>query len=541
MKEIYRANSSKSISDIISLDIRQLPFSYEQYGGEGVGTNGGGARIGSFKNYQFKGIGVTPVVGETNNLYNSNGMYPLYEAVVESVCSQVYQHILPLGTVRYHAILDNGVSDHFYTAEEPDKKQMGDMPLAIGVREIARRPAHYLRAGHYKPHPKYRLQVPSDVYRTRKINQSLRTELGGDNAYIQHIGRFLAGCANQFAFAKLFRISHGAVTPSNLSMDGCWLDLTNTTFVPGGDNYYAGNPDMLFLEEPGKIARFVEEMLYTYGKYNEVELNIAPLLQYYFEQFDAYFCHYIPELVGLPANTCAAESTLPARRSMAVWYNQHLRQAMPKGGVPRQEKANDPTVLLIESLLAQIFTSCQDEHQSVPLEPVEAATGLMLHAYQSFQQLPLGHFVTFTAIRALRKLYFAPLFYIGRLYTESRALVEKQSKADIQAFIDAYDTTAAWLFDKKETEEKVMVFESPQMSVHYNMTADRFIVSDRSRDIRELSFVDWREWLEGADLSLLNYDCKAWLTRMADILKTLRENATLCEDRQQVDAKRRSA
>lgn len=532
--------SSKSIENFeVILPERNDKYNFEQYGGYGIGGNGGGARCGNYGGLQFKGIGITPVVGKNTNLYNSNGMYPLYEAIVEAVCSHVYSQILPLGTIQYHAILANGVSDHFYTAEEPDKRQLGEIPLAIGVREIANRPAHYLRAGYYKPHPDFRLQVPSDVYRTREINHRLRNKLGDDNAYIKYIGQFLAGCANQFTFAKVFRISHGAVSPSNLSMDGRWLDLTNTTFVPGGDNYYAGNADMLFLDEPGKIAGFVEEMLYTYSKYNAVDLNTAPLIKYYFEQFDAYFCHYIPELIGLPADICAAKSTLSARQCMAYWYNQHLRQALPKGGVPRQEKINDPTALMVETLLARTFTDNQSEHQLVTQDVVNAVTSLMLHAYRPTPRLQLSQFATYYAIRALRKLYFAPLFYIGSIYSESRILVETRPSADVQLFIDSYEKTAAWLFDKKDTEKNIVLFESHQKSVHYNMVMDRFFVSDKSRNIQVLTFTGWQVWLKDSEMSLLNQDCKAWLIRMAGVLEKLRHNSVIYDGHRQVGADRR--
>ena len=68
----------------------------EQYGGPGVGSHGGGARCGNIEQYQLKGIGVTPVLGYTNDLYHSSGTYPLYEAITETMTHLIYDIILPI-------------------------------------------------------------------------------------------------------------------------------------------------------------------------------------------------------------------------------------------------------------------------------------------------------------------------------------------------------------------------------------------------------------------------------------------------------------
>lgn len=509
----YSGSNVKALSS--KFYIRE--FSYEQYGGEGVGLNGGGARCGNYNGFQYKGIGVMPVVGDHGNLYHSNGMYPLYEAVVEAVCSQIYQHILPLGAVKYHAILDNGVSDHFYTVEEPERKQMGRMPLAIGVREIARRPAHYIRSGHYKPHPKYRLQVPSDVYRTRKINQQLRKEHGDNNAYIQFLGKFLAGCANQFAFAKVFRIAHGAVTPSNLSMDGRWLDLTNTTFVQGGDNYYAGNVQLCFLSEPAKITNFIKEMVWTYGKYNQVELNPAPLIKYYFELFNAYFCRYIANLFGLPQSAFTDKQNIYLN-TLAAWFNHFImRRFKPEGGLPRSEREGDIVVVLIEQTLQSVFNK-NSSSSEIPDDVVMALTELYRSAITQ-SATPDGKLASYV-ICALRKLYFLPIFYLGRIYDASKNLVSSERYDDIQGFVNSYETTAHWIFDHQDKDDSVVLFKKAEFSILYDVSKRCYKVTDAGQGSNIcLTTEQFMEYIGENKKSfiLLEQDFSKWLLRIANL------------------------
>jgi hypothetical protein len=167
---MYAVDFNEFFSEVAVDDKKVISLFAEQYGGVGIGSNGGGARCGNIDNYQIKGIGVTPVLGLTDNLYNSNGMFPLYEAITEAINYEIYNTILPIGTVHYYGVVHIGSSPYFVTAENRDKKQIGVTQIAIGIREKCTRLGHFLAAGYYKPHPAYKDVVKADTARVRACN-----------------------------------------------------------------------------------------------------------------------------------------------------------------------------------------------------------------------------------------------------------------------------------------------------------------------------------------------------------------------------------
>ncbi|ELE50971.1 mchC domain protein [Escherichia coli] len=57
-------------------------FHAERYGGSGIQRNGGGARCGFDGNYQVKGIGSNPLVGEGTDERHSNGALGAVHAIL---------------------------------------------------------------------------------------------------------------------------------------------------------------------------------------------------------------------------------------------------------------------------------------------------------------------------------------------------------------------------------------------------------------------------------------------------------------------------
>ena len=55
-------------------------------------------------------------------------------------------------------------------------------------------------------------------------------ELGSPQEFIKILLTFLARSANQFSFSAAMRISHNTLSPSNLALDGRWLDLPVASF-----------------------------------------------------------------------------------------------------------------------------------------------------------------------------------------------------------------------------------------------------------------------------------------------------------------------
>ena len=286
----------------------------EQYGGTGTGFNGGGVRCGNVKKFQLKGIGVNQTVGEHNNFDHSSGMYPVFEAVTEAINSVILNTILPVGTIEYLGIIGIGQSSNL-------KNNVTE--LAIGVREKGIRPAHFMRAANFKPVEHNREKIVDDVVRTRMTNQKFYQNFTNQQELIQFIGKFLSNTAVQFAFARIYQIAHGAVSPSNITIEGKWLDLTNATFIPSNKNYCASESTVTFYSEPMVICDIVEEWVDGIAKYNRLNLNSTPLIQYFTQQFDAYLLYYIPEFFGLSSKDMNVKYLLKEKKDAVTHRSQN--------------------------------------------------------------------------------------------------------------------------------------------------------------------------------------------------------------------------
>lgn len=461
----------------------QVEMYAEQYGGHGVGANGGGARCGNINGYQLKGVGVTPVVGNQDNLYVTSGIYPLYEAVTEAANYEIYSKILPIGLVDFYSVLHIGETPYFVTAENSTEKQIGITMLAIGVREIACRVGHFLRAGHFLALPEHKLRLKSDVARVRINNQNLHKALSSEKQFIQLLGDFLSNCAIQFAFARVSRIAHGALTPSNIAIDGRWLDLTNTTFVPSGYHYRAGMGDPPSLVEKDTVIKFTSELMFTYCKYNNVELDIGPLENYYYEQLSACYHYYIVELLGLDAEAVAALNLTSERELLSRHYDQVLEcGTILLKGVPRHEWEDGAVVDFVEGLF-NVVSDREHNCQIIDSELAKSVERLFRQTYLSkkTKHTDFNAFVIESAIKAFRKVYLMPFFFIGRVYIHSREVVA-EGVEEISGYIEDFGNTTNWVFGKEDLPQNVIIFDSLNLSVHYFSDCKKFGVKKKSEN-----------------------------------------------------------
>jgi hypothetical protein len=289
----------------------------ERYGGRGVGNNGGGARCGNIGHYQVKGIGRNPLAGGSPTEWHSYGGLNARDAIYEAVYSEVLGKILPLGVVKTHGVI---LTSPLAAYNEFDPKTANKAELGWGalmVRDICLRPGHFFRAAHHAPHNKGPDGLSSDIIRVRDVHQIL-SKIMSTTALVSFLGTFLRNCANQFSFAKIARISHGGICPSNLSFDGRWIDLTNATFVDGARNI-GGLPP--FHEEAWTVIEILKEFVATHCKYNNISLNINPLLEYYASALNSYFIYYSCDLFGINRSDIPPDHELSVPRELARQMN----------------------------------------------------------------------------------------------------------------------------------------------------------------------------------------------------------------------------
>lgn len=249
-------------------------FAGERYGGANAAYNGGGVRCGEVDGISIKGIGQNALVGSTTDFYHSYGGASLNEGIAETVWGEVANLALPFGGVRVLGLLDTGTRVPLMLAPEdidPTTRR------ALILRHATPRAAHFMRAVYYRPSELMRRSV-SDAERTRaaigSIGETFNALYGGapadklDPYYLNEcLVETFQRYAAQIAAARSKRIMHSAITDSNLTLDGSWLDFATATTVYDYGRIYAApfSPD--FTQEGANMNQIITDLLFYLKKY----------------------------------------------------------------------------------------------------------------------------------------------------------------------------------------------------------------------------------------------------------------------------------
>lgn len=493
----------------------------DRYGGYGLGPNGGGARTGIIDGYQVKGIGQNPLVGYSDAEWHSYGGQSLIDAVLETINSEVFGYILPIGAVKCHAIILTG-NDTAYMPTGDWGSETG--PGALLVRDLCARPAHFLRAATFRVQEKFENTLLNDVERTRRVNIQLHSIFGGHLQVIEFLGSFLSNCANQFAFARVFRIYHGVLSPSNISFDGRWLDLTNISFVDGGVNYREGQELTSFYDEAEIVLRIIDEFVYTYTKYNRTEFNIKPLVDYYREEIDAYFAYYTARLIGICHDWVSDYKTSKSYLHLVDKIKQILSGG-PKAviAVPTGLCVDDPVVCLLE----QLFRAISEDDAAQKDELHGSFSDVFEQAFRSTKQArTYSGFVSAAAIHSLKKAYFSSFFTRGRIVAQLLALVKKVEPEFFEGYIESHIAVAKWLFEN-ESSSGTILFKSSELELSYAANGEKYtVVTNHMTDEHFRSVGSLRVWIEDqgeAVFCIDSYDFRPGLLRLLVVLEGLEE------------------
>jgi hypothetical protein len=232
-----RPTEGHEVSDFLLSEERT--FYAERYGGGGIMSHGGGARAALFDRFQIKGCGPNPLLGKTKDFSHKHGSMTLEEAIRETIFSELAHHALPFGGSRVFAILTTRSPAWHYIAHED--RVMG-VPRALIVRESKARPANFLRAASFKP----RAGILSDAERVRAAMSALMENLpeapgsealAAEEDFPRRFKQMVCNAAEQSAAAKVKRIFHGSITPSNVLLNGGWVDFGTASVVPGYDQF----------------------------------------------------------------------------------------------------------------------------------------------------------------------------------------------------------------------------------------------------------------------------------------------------------------
>ena len=402
------------------------------------------------------------------------------------------------------------------------------------VREACVRPAHFLPQPFFKPFNRYKSVLVNDTARVRAANKSLHSHFENNNNFIMYLGKFLAASANQLAFSKIFRIAHGAYSPSNICYDGRWLDLTNLSMVPTGVNYSAAQDTTPFLLEPKEPISIVEQAAYNYGKYNYVDLTMAPLISYYYEQFNSYFLHYLASLFGLDYRKLEHSIATPERQLLAELVSHTINgNKQVTVGFPDDLDKEDILQPILETLFASLtrpefnYTTGKN---SIKPAMFKAFYSLFSQAYSHIGQPQSEHsFVISAMIRALRKLYFAPFFYLARMHRHIKAFAEQAEPEEFQDYIDSYSHIAGWLFDKLDSDEKITLFDNSLLAIHYLPNTNSYNVlggiSEASYCKTPQEVIQHIKMLDDHHFNTAGYNFKPGVRRLLEMLSRVVDTA----------------
>jgi len=268
-----------------AFDLMQQPvlLNAESYGGTGGSYNGGGVRVGNLDDrVQIKGIGRNPLAGIASRAAHQYGGLLLDQAAIEIVFSMLVDKILPYGACPIYGLAITGI-DFVFDERAADlaawRGQGGKGALLF--RKPLLRPAHFLQNRAYVPLD-HRPFLLNDLERCRIVARRAIEK----RSFRRSLENFIMRAAQQFAFASIYGLMHGALSASNLTMGGAWIDLNFCSIVPPGVNRKLYPGHIAFSDENYYPALVSMEMSYAIHKFGLLRRDVGSRLA------DAYRRHY---------------------------------------------------------------------------------------------------------------------------------------------------------------------------------------------------------------------------------------------------------
>jgi len=286
----------------------QRTFFAERYGGVGVVANGGGARCGVDDMVQIKGIGRNVLAGSDAEFWHSYGGETIAGGIRDALWGEIFHSALPYGSARVHGIISTGTEVPLFGA---NKTKMAFTLRGLTVREPVVRPAHYIRSLYFCRKDEQAAALVPDAVRTRHAIDSIALAfytLGLAPTGILSAESVNAGLIEMFrrfalqsAAARAKKLVHGAITASNIALDGRWIDYgTASTVSDFGPVMVSKGPDA---NSHQPFAEIAHDLIYYLKKYAElgpgVIVEARELRASYEETFNARLRVEMLKLTGI--------------------------------------------------------------------------------------------------------------------------------------------------------------------------------------------------------------------------------------------------
>ena len=208
-------------------DAKTVSMFADKYGGTNIGGNKGAGRAGflPYGNLNIKGVGITPLaVANPNDFQHSHGGAPMREGLVEAMWGELNLNLFARGSTQILAVIDNGD----YTEWPSGGREHRSLIVRAGTQF---RPAHLLQG-----YDSGRANAgEAFVNATRETGELVtrKTESGEEVPDLQAtMTNVVRSHARTAAEQLRWRILHGALSTSNMEINGAQLDLATETSQP---------------------------------------------------------------------------------------------------------------------------------------------------------------------------------------------------------------------------------------------------------------------------------------------------------------------
>jgi hypothetical protein len=485
----------------------------ERYGGFGIGVNGGGARVVNVAGAQIKGVGTNALAGQSAPRSHSYGGLDIQGAVKEVIYSQLLARISPVGV--------QGIDGLILLDRTSALHEGNSAPSVLMVREPVTRPAHFLPCISFRLKPEHRALVRPDYTRILGIYKGIGKQALLSELYAS-IQNFLDKCADQLSFFRMARLSHNALGPSNVGIDGRVLDTGLCSFVVSGSNY---GQVTSYLEEPSVPVIVAREWFYLIEKFLADKPVEEHFLKLYQEKFYQYASVNLGFVFGLDREMSTKLSGSPEWRKVAA----RTLSLVSAGSQTKTSKL--PTVDAVDFvndiLSASLYSILHDrevnkEHKFLhefasDLRALTATMAPTLGWHGQGERSFCKSFAIQTVKRAVLSSYFF-ITYIGRMVDEHYAAGDIDGTAEL---IDENGRVAGWLYENLLSEHSTL-YSGNGVSILYSSVTDDFI--HRGADGAETRFADGHALRAVIDANMSGYiirgyDFRPYLLSLLSLLE----------------------
>ena len=459
-KNNFFPSVSKTNSDITRT------MSAERYGGFGIGTNGGGARVVNVSDVQIKGVGANALAGEGALKSHSYGGLDIQGAVKEIIYSQLLNKISPVGAQHISGLILIDKTSALHNGNEA--------PSVLMVRERVARPSHFLPCLNFRIKPEHRTLMRSDYSRVLGIYKSIGKQALLSEFYTQ-IQHFLDRSADQLSFFRMARLSHNALTPSNICMDGRVLDTALCSFVISGSNY---GQVTSFFEEPSIPSLVAKEWFYLIKKFLADSPAEEHFLKLYEDKLHQYSCVNTGFIFALDREMSTKFSSIVEWQKISsklFWLLSlgSLTKTSDSPSANATDFVNDILTASFYSILHNRKINGTDDFLGEFIHDLNLLITTMGPSLSWHNQTEHSFLKTF-AIQTIKRAVLSSYFFITHISGSVDDYCAAGNIDRTAEIINEHDRTADWIYENL-LSERCTIFSGNEVKIEYSSAADGYL------------------------------------------------------------------